>query len=530
MARRGPLLRATAAALLLGAAALFSTCMGDTPGPAADPGVLRQALELCGSAADCADDGDPCTEALCAGGECRHLPVFEGCCTGVEDCIPASPCLLAQCVLGETVGSCQDVPDPMKPGCCSTEADCPAPPVGEIYLCAKEEGALFKTCVATVDPNLCQPLSGAGVVINEFMNNPEAHDDTTGEWIELYNTSLTPVNLHGWVLADEGADNHVIQAGGGLVVPGGGYLLLARSNNPQANGGLDVDYVYYNYILSNGADEIILRNPQGVQMDRVEFGGTFAMVPGASMQLANPSLDNNSPVNWFPASLPWGAGSDRGTPGAPNTDGFFLYFTSPVCDDDNPCTLDTCGQGGAPLCRHDSIFDCCLFPVDCNDHDVCTLDVCQPQSLTCSHQPLPGCCNGDSQCADGNPCTLDLCGNHVCHNPVNPETPGCCISDAGCVDVNPCTIDFCKQEPLNPYKTCHHSSPGGKQCCLVDQDCVDELPETIDTCTGFQCQHAVDPEYCLAGPPQYCDDGDPCTQDQCDLVSHLCLHTPVPEC
>ena len=84
---------------------------------------------------------------------------------------------------------------------------------------------------------------GASVVINEFMNNPEGNDDTTAEWIELFNASLAPVDITGWSLWDEGADSHVIQ-GGILAIPPGGYLLLANSNNPQANGGIDPDYVY----------------------------------------------------------------------------------------------------------------------------------------------------------------------------------------------------------------------------------------------------------------------------------------------
>ena len=505
-------------------------CVAEDPPPAPQE-TGRFALEACEAIEDCTDDGDPCTETVCALGECRHLRTTPDCCTADNDCVPMNTCLDAQCVFdgaGET-GACVNIADPSKPGCCSTATDCPAPPSGQINLCETVEDALYKTCVTIPDPDLCVAPPGATVVINEFMNNPEGNDDTTGEWIELFNASFSPMDVSGWSIWDEGADGHVLQ-GASLVIPPGGYLLLARSNNPQANGGVDPDYVYYNFILSNGADEIVLKNAQGVEVDRVEYGGTYTMVPGASMELASPYLDNNNPNHWFPASLAWGAGPDKGTPGEPNTDGFFLYFTSPVCEDDNPCTLDTCGKSGAPLCRHETLFDCCLYPVDCNDGDPCTLDICQPQTLTCTHQPLPGCCNLDSQCTDGNTCTIDTCFNHACRNTVSPETPGCCIADADCVDVNPCTIDFCKQEPSDPYKTCHHTSPGGTQCCLVDPDCVDELPETIDTCQDYECQHLVDPEYCLAGPPQYCDDEDPCTIDDCNLFAHLCTHEPMPDC
>jgi len=514
------------------ALALLAGCVADTDAPPPAPlEIGRFALEPCEAAEDCTDDGDPCTETVCAAGECRHLLTSMDCCNDDDDCVPINSCLDAECLFeGEDpTGACVSVPDPGKPGCCSTATDCPVPPVGEVILCEIQGDFPYKTCTTIPDPDLCDAPQGATVVINEFMNNPEGNDDTTGEWIELFNTSLAPVDVEGWSLWDESADSHLIQ-GTSQVIPAGGFFLLARSNNPQANGGLDPDYVYYNFILSNGADEIILKDAQGVEVDRVEYGGTFAMEPGASIELASPYLDNNTPEHWFPASLQWGAGVDKGTPGEPNTDGFFLYFTSPVCDDDNPCTLDSCGKAGDPLCRHETIFDCCLYQLDCNDGDPCTLDICQPQTLTCTHQPLSGCCNIDAECVDGNACTLDACFNHACRNTISPDMPGCCISDAGCGDVNPCTIDFCKQEPSDPYKTCHHTSPGGTQCCLVDPDCADELPETIDACVDYECQHLVDPEYCLAGPPQYCDDDDPCTIDDCDLYAHLCTHAPMPEC
>ncbi|MFH1530428.1 MAG: lamin tail domain-containing protein [Pseudomonadota bacterium] len=509
---------------------LLASCGADEQPPSPQE-TGHFALEACGTVEDCTDDGDPCTETVCAAGECRHLRTSMDCCTVDNDCVPMNSCLDAQCLLeGEAeTGTCVSVADPNKPGCCSTAMDCPQAPAGLINLCGVQDDALYKTCESIPDPDLCVAPPDATVVINEFMNNPEGNDDTTGEWIELFNASLAPVNVNGWSLWDEGADGHIIQ-GTSLVIPPGGYLLLARSNNPQANGGLAPDYVYYNFILSNGADEIILKNTQGLEMDRVQYGGTYTMTPGASMELASPYLDNNTPTHWFPASLPWGAGVDKGTPGEPNTDGFFLYFTSPVCDDDNPCSLDSCGKSGNPLCRHETIFDCCLYPVDCNDSDPCTLDICQPQTLTCVHQPLAGCCNLDTQCNDGSPCTLDTCSNHACRNTISLEMPGCCIADADCMDVNPCTIDFCKQEPSDFYKTCHHTSPGGTQCCLANPDCVDELPETIDSCVDFECQHLVDPEYCLAGPPQYCDDGDPCSVDACNLFAHLCTHSPMPDC
>ena len=67
--------------------------------------------------------------------------------------------------------------------------------------------------------------------------------------------------------------------------PAGGYLVLGRNTNPAVNGGLDVAYRYAGVVLGNGADEIILLDPSGAEIDRVAYdgGATFPAPAGASI-------------------------------------------------------------------------------------------------------------------------------------------------------------------------------------------------------------------------------------------------------
>ena len=157
------------------------------------------------------------------------------------------------------------------------------------------------------------------LVINEIMQNPFAVSDTFGEWFELFNPGDTAVNINGWTITDEGIDLHVIDAGGSLLVPAGGFAVLGIDGNPAANGGVAVDYVYSGIALANSADEIVLLDAHEVEVDRVRWddGATFPDPNGASMALADPGLDNSVGANWCESVSPFGAG-DLGTPGSVN--------------------------------------------------------------------------------------------------------------------------------------------------------------------------------------------------------------------
>jgi predicted extracellular nuclease len=156
--------------------------------------------------------------------------------------------------------------------------------------------------------------------INEIMQNPSAVSDTNGEWFEVNNTTDADIDIDGWTILDNDIDLHVIDNGGPLVVPAGGYLVLGRNADFAVNGGVNVDYQYTDIFLSNGSDELILLDVAGAEVDRVEWdnGATFPDPNGASMSLISPALDNNVGANWCTSVTPFGNG-DLGTPGNENS-------------------------------------------------------------------------------------------------------------------------------------------------------------------------------------------------------------------
>tara|TARA_B100000214_G_scaffold332326_1_gene273792 strand:- start:892 stop:2463 length:1572 start_codon:yes stop_codon:yes gene_type:complete len=158
-----------------------------------------------------------------------------------------------------------------------------------------------------------------GIVINEIMNNPQSVSDSFGEWIEITNISSSRQSLNGLILSDSSSDYHIINDLQ-LEIDPNDFIVLGRSENFSLNGGVNVDYVYSDFSLSNNFDEVILYHPSGAVVDQVAYdnGLTFPDEAGISMMLESTDLDNNLGSNWSLSSsiMP---GGDYGTPGSQNT-------------------------------------------------------------------------------------------------------------------------------------------------------------------------------------------------------------------
>ena len=144
--------------------------------------------------------------------------------------------------------------------------------------------------------------------------------DSLGEWFEVLNRGTAPVDLNGWQIASGSSTggDPVHTIAGSLVVPAGGYVVIARSGDVDENGGVAASYVYgaTQINLSNSADWLALRNASGVALDSITWSGTTT---GASRGVVDAAVDNTDVggANWNTSTTPFGLG-DRGTPGAAN--------------------------------------------------------------------------------------------------------------------------------------------------------------------------------------------------------------------
>jgi hypothetical protein len=236
-----------------------------------------------------------------------------------------------------------------------------------------------------------------------------------------------------------------------------------------------------------------------------------------------------------------------------------------VCDDDDPCTADTCDPAvgcvtvdspeGTPCSTATVCAGTCAggecsggLPIECDDGNPCTSDACDPGSGDCTHDDRPdgaacddgdactageACTGGDcaggtaTVCDDENACTLDGCapGTGCAHVAVADGTScgdgNACNGDESCVagtclrggappdcyDDNPCTIDSC-----NPLTGCTSAAVPAGTICDDDNACT-----SGETCSGAAC---------AGGTPVVCDDLNQCTIDTC-AVGSGCIYLPV---
>lgn len=158
--------------------------------------------------------------------------------------------------------------------------------------------------------------ASAAIVINEIHYNPDVKTEPA-EFVELYNSGASPVNLAGWAFTD--GINYTFPA---VTVPAGGYVVVAQ--NPgflQTKFGVTGALGPFNADGSSGlssrGERLTLRNAAGQVEDEVEFQLGFpwptvgdATVPGNgnSIELIHPSLDNDLGGSWR------AAGGSPGTP------------------------------------------------------------------------------------------------------------------------------------------------------------------------------------------------------------------------
>lgn len=233
-----------------------------------------------------------------------------------------------------------------------------------------------------------------------------------------------------------------------------------------------------------------------------------------------------------------------------------------ACNDNNPCTKDSCdaakGCVFTPLtpgesCDNNNLCDgvgicdenakCVVVPsAPCDDKNPCTDDQCDPakgcvttaNSATCNDgdpcttvdKCSAGSCLGSVplKCDDGNSCTSDACVKNVgcattplsgpaCNDGNNCSTgdkcvAGVCTPTGGKLcdpDTNPCTVATC--EPAQ--QTCGQANDNSLKC-------------QVDKCHAItQCVNGD----CPTGAALNCDDANPCTKDDCDDELG-CTHVP----
>lgn len=221
--------------------------------------------------------------------------------------------------------------------------------VGNTYA---DELTYFKTWLtnrlAWMDQNLpsvanpiCQSVQGGGNVVISEVNYHSDNGLDSGDWIELHNTTGSPVNVAGWVLKDAGITNtYTIPQN--TTIPANGYLVLCENTFlfQQIHPTVTNFRGPFNFALGNSGDEIRifdnLNNPvcNMVYADSAGWGSAADGL-GFTLELLNPNNNLSDPTNWFPGCVGGSPGSGFVPCSYPIVFSEINYNSSPTADSDD---------------------------------------------------------------------------------------------------------------------------------------------------------------------------------------------------
>ncbi|MBI9017284.1 MAG: lamin tail domain-containing protein [Phycisphaerae bacterium] len=141
-------------------------------------------------------------------------------------------------------------------------------------------------------------VGSADIIINEIHYDPSPETDLT-EFIELYNPMNFEVDLSDWYF-DDGI-TYIFPAG--TKIASGQYLIVSQSPVAMSNKFGVSALGPYAGRLSGDGEKIVLKNNLGQTVDEVDYGTSFPWPiasdgDGCSMELMNPSLDNDLGSSW----------------------------------------------------------------------------------------------------------------------------------------------------------------------------------------------------------------------------------------
>ncbi len=146
----------------------------------------------------------------------------------------------------------------------------------------------------------------AAAVINE-LNYAPSGTANPAEFIELHNPGATPLDLSGCKF-DSGVD-YIFPAG--TTLPAHGYLVVSGAPAAFATRWGFTPLGPWTGKLSNEGERVRLRDAADAILDSVTYGAGFpwptaARGDGSSMELINPSLDNDLAGSWRSSGQPVG--------------------------------------------------------------------------------------------------------------------------------------------------------------------------------------------------------------------------------
>ncbi|MEQ8624510.1 MAG: lamin tail domain-containing protein [Vicingaceae bacterium] len=199
----------------------------------------------------------------------------------------------------------------------------------------------FKQAIASLALITCLAAnSTAQISITEIMYNPPESGSDSLEFIEFVNTTVTTIHLNGYSFV-EGV-SHNFTANDSILA--GQFAIIAGDSAAFRNVfGFDADFIWTSGALSNGGEDITIKDNFGALIDSVDYddGGLWDSRPdagGPSLVLCDSLANNNIGESWYAAQTAVLGGIVNGiqiyaNPGA----GANCFIISPQIDTNISC-------------------------------------------------------------------------------------------------------------------------------------------------------------------------------------------------
>jgi hypothetical protein len=152
-----------------------------------------------------------------------------------------------------------------------------------------------------------QTATAGQVKINEFLadNTNDVQDENFQyeDWIELYNTTSSPLELSGLYLTDNFSVPAKFTIPQNTIIQPNGYLIIWADEDPSTS-----TYVHANFKLSTAGEQLMLSAPGGAVLDSLTFGtqitdksmarcpdgvGTFSVMTYPTFKMQNCAIGIN---------------------------------------------------------------------------------------------------------------------------------------------------------------------------------------------------------------------------------------------
>jgi hypothetical protein len=162
------------------------------------------------------------------------------------------------------------------------------------------------------------------IVINEVYYDPDLEhihpnnaDENTFEWVELYNNSVSTINLKNWVITDNSGTERTISTSNRNLDPGQFAILVKAANVftqwtiPSEAEKIQLGEIFGNG-LANTDDRVILKDNNGNLIDQMSYGGDITaydpssadVVEGHSLEREPDGTDTDTAADFVNRTIP----------------------------------------------------------------------------------------------------------------------------------------------------------------------------------------------------------------------------------